>query len=65
MKKNREHLSSHDMWVVKSVTATVELLHKMATEMQKMRKEIEELKNPKIEDMLNMKRENPLNEGTD
>jgi len=64
MKKNREHLSSHDMWVVKSVTATVELLGKMITEMQKMRKEIEEIKNPKIESMLNMKRGNPFKEGT-
>ncbi len=62
--KNITHLSQHDLWVVKSLVTTVELLDKLSTEMTKMRNEINELKNPKIEDMLNMKRENPFNEGT-
>jgi len=63
--KNITHLSQHDLWVVKSLVTTVELLDKLSTEMTKMRNEISELKNPKIENTFNMKRGNPFNEGTD
>jgi hypothetical protein len=62
--KNTNHLSQHDLWMIKSLVTTVELLDKVVTEVKKLREEIEEIKNPKIESMLNMKRGNPFKEGT-
>jgi len=63
--KNTNHLSQHDLWVVKSLVTTVELLDKVAIEVGKLRKEVNEIKNPLMEDNFNMKRGNPFNEGTD
>ena len=59
------HLSPHDKWVLKSLISTVEMLDKVITETKKMKKEIDEIKNPKVEDMFNMKRGDPFKEGTD
>ena len=59
------HLSPHDKWVLKSLISTVEILDKVVTETKKMKKEIDEIKNPKVEDMFNMKRGDPFKEGTD
>ena len=63
--KNITHLSPHDKWVLKSLISTVEILDKVVTETKKMKKEIDEIKNPRVEDMFNMKRGNPFKEGTD
>ena len=63
--KNTNHLSQHDLWVVKSLVTTVELLDKVVTEVRKLREEVNEIKNPLMEDNFNMKRGNPFNEGTD
>jgi len=63
--KNVIHLSPHDKWVLKSLISTVEILDKVVTETKKMKKEIDEIKNPKVEDMFNMKRGDPFKEGTD
>jgi len=59
------HLSPHDKWVLKSLISTVEILDKVVTETKKMKKEIDEIKNPRVEDMFNMKRGDPFKEGTD
>ena len=59
------HLSPHDKWVLKSLISTVEVLDKVITETKKMKKEIDEIKNPRVEDMFNMKRGDPFKEGTD
>jgi hypothetical protein len=59
------HLSPHDKWVLKSLISTVEMLDKVITETKKMKKEIDEIKNPRVEDMFNMKRGDPFKEGTD
>jgi ribonucleotide reductase beta subunit family protein with ferritin-like domain len=59
------HLSPHDKWVLKSLISTVEMLDKVVTETKKMKKEIDEIKNPRVEDMFNMKRGDPFKEGTD
>ena len=58
-------LSPHDKWVLKSLISTVEILDKVVTETKKMKKEINEIKNTKVEDMFNMKRGDPFKEGTD
>ena len=58
-------LSPHDKWVLKSLISTVEILDKVVTETKKMKKEIDEIKNPRVEDMFNMKRGDPFKEGTD
>lgn len=63
--KNVTHLSPHDKWVLKSLISTVEILDKVVTETKKMKKEIDEIKNPRVEDMFNMKRGDPFKEGTD
>ena len=63
--KNITHLSPHDKWVLKSLISTVEILDKVVTETKKMKKEIDEIKNPRVEDMFNMKRGDPFKEGTD
>ena len=63
--KNVTHLSPHDKWVLKSLISTVEMLDKVITETKKMKKEIDEIKNPRVEDMFNMKRGDPFKEGTD
>jgi hypothetical protein len=63
--KNVIHLSPHDKWVLKSLISTVEILDKVVTETKKMKKEIDEIKNPRVEDMFNMKRGDPFKEGTD
>ena len=63
--KNVTHLSPHDKWVLKSLISTVEMLDKVVTETKKMKKEIDEIKNPRVEDMFNMKRGDPFKEGTD
>ena len=63
--KNTNHLSQHDLWMIKSLVTTVELLDKVVTEVRKLREEINEIKNPLMEDNFNMKRGNPFNEGTD
>ena len=63
--KNVIHLSPHDKWVLKSLISTVEMLDKVVTETKKMKKEIDEIKNPRVEDMFNMKRGDPFKEGTD
>ena len=59
------HLSPHDKWGLKSLISTVEMLDKVVTETKKMKKEIDEIKNPRVEDMFNMKRGDPFKEGTD
>jgi hypothetical protein len=51
--------------VLKSLISTVEMLDKVVTETKKMKKEIDEIKNPRVEDMFNMKRGDPFKEGTD
>ena len=63
--KNVTHLSPHDKWVLNSLISTVEILDKVVTETKKMKKEIDEIKNPRVEYMFNMKRGDPFKEGTD
>ena len=64
-------MTPHQKYLVKSLTKVVELLDKTANEVLKQGKtidklntEIEKIKNPKIESMFNMKRDNPFKEGT-
>jgi len=64
-------MTEHEKYLTKSLTRVIELLEKVCDEILKQGKtinklntEIEEIKNPKIESMLNMKRGNPFKEGT-
>ena len=64
-------MTPHQKYLVKSLTKVVELLDKTANEVLKQGKaidklntEIEKIKNPQIESMFNMKRDNPFKEGT-
>ena len=42
-----------------------ELLDKLATEVSSIQKRLKKIENPDVEDLFNMKRGEPFNEGTD
>ena len=58
-------MTENEKWLTKQLTKTIELLDKLATEVSSIQKRLKKIENPDVEDLFNMKRGEPFNEGTD
>ena len=58
-------MTENEKWLTKQLTKTIELLDKLATEVSYIQKRLKKIENPDVEDLFNMKRGEPFNEGTD
>ena len=58
-------MTKNEKWLTKQLTKTIELLDKLATEVSYIQKRLKKIENPDVEDLFNMKRGEPFNEGTD
>ena len=63
--KKEETMTKNEKWLTKQLTKTIELLDKLATEVSSIQKRLKKIENPDVEDLFNMKRGEPFNEGTD
>ena len=63
--KKEETMTENEKWLTKQLTKTIELLDKLATEVSYIQKRLKKIENPDVEDLFNMKRGEPFNEGTD